>query len=156
MHIPAAGTGQVWSRTLASCVSVSMLDVVDYIPEGSSCSCSCSCNIRGAVALGDLQSDACPGCVGQEMFFRCAGQCCHSLSPELSVRIPQGFILLQLGEVKRGLKAYRASGATMDDYQRHIMFVQACMRPASCIMTSPTRVRLIIRIMHSAALCLGY
>ena len=31
---------------------------------------------------------------------------------------------LQLGEVKRGLKAYKASGATIEDYQRHIMFVQ--------------------------------
>ena len=31
---------------------------------------------------------------------------------------------MQLGEVKRGLKAYKASGATNEDFQRHVMFVQ--------------------------------
>lgn len=31
---------------------------------------------------------------------------------------------VQLGEVKRGLKAYKATGATNEDFQRHIMFVQ--------------------------------
>ena len=31
---------------------------------------------------------------------------------------------MQLGEVKRGLKAYKATGATNEDFQRHVMFVQ--------------------------------
>ena len=41
---------------------------------------------------------------------------------------------VQLGEVKKGLKAYKASGATTEDYQRHIMFVQVCssLRPHMC------------------------
>ena len=33
---------------------------------------------------------------------------------------------MQLGEVKRGLKAYKASGASNEDFQRHVMFVQVC------------------------------
>ena len=33
---------------------------------------------------------------------------------------------MQLGEVKRGLKAYKATGATNEDFQRHVMFVQVC------------------------------
>ena len=53
---------------------------------------------------------------------------------------------MQLGEVKRGLKAYKASGATNEDFQRHVMFVQVwlpvCLPPwrhtfpARCLLLS--------------------
>ena len=36
--------------------------------------------------------------------------------------------VMQLGEVKRGLKAYKATGATNEDFHRHVMFVQVCQR----------------------------
>lgn len=40
---------------------------------------------------------------------------------------------MQLGEVKRGLKAYKASGASNEDFQRHVMFVQVCnFSPVHC------------------------
>lgn len=31
---------------------------------------------------------------------------------------------VQIGEIKKGLKALKATGVTPEDYQRHVMFVQ--------------------------------
>lgn len=34
------------------------------------------------------------------------------------------WLCLQIGEIKKGLKALKATGVTSEDYERHVMFVQ--------------------------------
>jgi hypothetical protein len=53
--------------------------------------------------------------------------CCtegHSALFSLLLSIAAGFVLVQVGEVKKGLKTLKATGLTEEDYLRHIMFVQ--------------------------------
>ncbi len=42
----------------------------------------------------------------------------------LRLRLIIGALCLQIGEIKKGLKALKATGVTPEDYERHVMFVQ--------------------------------
>ena len=46
----------------------------------------------------------------------------------LRLRLIIRALCLQIGEIKKGLKALKATGVTPEDYERHVMFVQVSLQ----------------------------